>query len=188
MPFVIQKTGSCPVSRPYGVFTETGHQTGKTVGKPHGCFPSAKAAREQQKALYANVPDARHEPSTPPNLRDADKPGENCRSCTMYWQGTRDDVTANDLAWASKAGCGLCWGYGNFHIRDLQVCDSYEPETEPESNSAGTEVPMTTTALMPHTVEWRVERARALSESQRKRPETRQVHEPLELREADKDG
>lgn len=61
MPFVVQKTAQCPTSRPYGVFTETAHGSGKTTGKPHGCFPSADAAREQQKALYSNVPDARSE-------------------------------------------------------------------------------------------------------------------------------
>lgn len=191
MPFIIQKTDSCPVSKPYGVFTETGHGTGKTKGSPHGCFPSAAAAREQQKALYANVPDARHSPSDPPNLRDSENNTQSCANCTMYWKGKPKDVTANDSQWAGQSGQGLCWGYGNFHIRDQQVCDSFEPDSSqpgPEANSAGTEVPMTTTALMPHTVEWRVERARALSESQRKRPEQRQIHEPLELREADENG
>lgn len=66
------------------------------------------------------------------------------------------------------------------------------PEAKSEIETGPTEVPMSTTAspvlLTPHTIEWRRERARALSETQRKRPETRQVHEPLELREETDDG
>lgn len=172
MPFVVQKTNQCPVSRPYGVFTETGHQTGKTVGRPHGCFPSQDAAREQQKALYENIPAERAAAPLPPNLRDSTSRTDRCGLCRMYDRGE-------------------CWGYGNYDVRPTQVCDSFEPESETKSEPGSPEVHMTVTAspvLTPNTAEWRRERAAALSETQRKRPETRQVHEPLEIREASDDG
>lgn len=178
MPFVVQKTNQCPASRPYGVFTETSHGSGKTAGKPHGCFPSQAKAREQQKALYVNVPDARSDNPGPPNLRTSDSDTERCQHCKMFF--TEDDE-------------GKCWGYGNWDVQTDWVCDSFSPEDESESKAekGPTEVPMTATAspvLTPHTGEWRRERALALSESQRKRTEPRQVHAPLELREATDDG
>ncbi len=174
MPFVVQKTSRCPASKPYGVFTETAHGSGKTTGYPHGCFPTEDAAREQQKALYANVPEAKSEAPRPPNLRIAEPTGaERCGSCKMY-----DHAKS------------VCWGYGNTHVTPDEVCDAFSPEPEPDE--AKSEVPpMSTTdspVLTPHIVEWRRERAAALSETQRKRPETRQSHEALELREASGDG
>lgn len=173
MPFVVQKTGQCPASKPYGVFTETAHGSGKTRGYPHGCFATEDAAREQQKALYANVPEAKSEAPPPPNLRNAEPTAaERCGSCKMF-----------------DSEESVCWGYGNVHVQPNEVCDSYAPE--PDATEAKSEVPMSTTAssvLTPHIVEWRRERATALSETQRKRTESRQSHEPLELREASADG
>ncbi len=172
MPFVVQKTSQCPASKPYGVFTETAHGSGKTRGYPHGCFPTEDAAREQQKALYASVPEAKSEAPRPPNLREAEPTAaERCGSCHMY-----DHAKS------------VCWGFGNTTVRPNEVCDAYSPEPD----EAKSEVPpMSTTdspVLTPHIVEWRRERAAALSETQRKRPETRQSHEALELREASPDG
>lgn len=172
MPFVVQKSAQCPVSRQWGVFTETGHQTGKTVGKPHGCHTSRESGLKQAAALYVNVPDERSEVSLPPGLRNSTSKTERCGLCRMY-----DD--------------GECWGYGNIDVRPDQVCDSFEPESETKSEPGSPEVHMTLTespVLTPNTAEWREERARSISESQRKRPESRQVHEPLELREATDDG
>jgi HK97 family phage prohead protease len=83
---------------------------------------------------------------------------------------------------------GVCWGYGNVQVEPSEVCDSYSPEPAAPEAKSGSEVPMTATAIpvsAPNTLEWRRERARSLSESQRKRTETREVHVPLELREGD---
>ncbi len=166
MPFVVVKDASrCPVGRPWAVKKQGTDRT-------FGCHTTEDSAKKQQAALYSNTgSEAKSEAPPPPNLRKSTSDTERCGTCKMY-----DD--------------GECWGYGNYKVTSTQVCDSFAPDTEPEANSAGTEVHrMTTnTVPMPHTVEWRVERARALSESQRKRPETRQLHEPLELREADADG
>jgi len=177
MPFIIEKTDQCPVSKPYGVFTEVGGHGTNKKGRLHGCHPTSDAARAQQKALYANVPEAKSAAPMPPNLRTAE-PGaaERCGSCKMF-----------------DAEKSVCWGYGNTHVNPSEVCDSYAPEpAAPETNSAGTpEVFMTATAIpvsTPHTSEWRRERALALSESQRKRTETRQINAPLELRDGSDDG
>lgn len=183
MPFLVQKTGQCPASRPWGVFTETAHGSDKTVGKPHGCFPSKAAAREQQKALYTHIPAARSENPGPPRLRTSDDSDECCRLCKMFFHDGDDPK---------------CWGYGNWDVQPDWVCDSFDldpdlddSESEANSETGPPEVPMTTTAspvLTPNTVEWRRERALALSESQRKRTESRESHAPLELREATDDG
>jgi len=52
MPFVIEKRGDR-----YCVFTADAK--GDATGEPHGCHPTEEQARQQQKALYANVPEAR---------------------------------------------------------------------------------------------------------------------------------
>ncbi len=58
MPFKVFKNSTmCSVSHPYGVFTIDAN--GKAMGRPHGCHPTPEAARKQQAALFANVPDAR---------------------------------------------------------------------------------------------------------------------------------
>src|SRR5438045_3830978 len=49
MPWVIEKGHGCPPSRPFAVVN-------KSSGKREGCHPSKDAAKQQQKALYANAP------------------------------------------------------------------------------------------------------------------------------------
>ena len=84
---------------------------------------------------------------------------------------------------------GVCWGYGNANVQPDEVCDSWAPEpTESKLEVVPQEVPMTSTATPPaplatHTREWRNERAKAISDSQRRRAEQRQTNAPLELRE-----
>jgi phage head maturation protease len=51
MPFVIEHT-----EKGYCVYTQGAD--GEATGDPHGCHETYKEARQQQKALYANVPDA----------------------------------------------------------------------------------------------------------------------------------
>lgn len=46
MPYDIERTDSCPASKPFGVIGPN--------GKVHGCHPSKKAAEQQRRALYAN--------------------------------------------------------------------------------------------------------------------------------------
>lgn len=174
MPFVVQKTDQCPASRPYGVFTETAHGSGQTKGDPHGCFPTQAKAREQQKALYASVPDARDENPGPPNLDDATSDTRCCATCHMF-----DD--------------GKCWGFGDWPVEPDEVCDNYSPSeagdgSESKAETGPTEVPMTTTASPVVSEDYNRERALALSVSQRRRTETRTVHEPLEIREGTEDG
>ncbi len=172
MPFIVVKdTDACPVSRPWAVYTETGHQTGKKTGKPHGCHPTADAARQQQKALYANVDEAsRSAAPPPPNLRVAELGPERCGTCHMF------DAVTNQ-----------CWGYGNYSVEPNWVCDNFYPETEVKStgeDQMGTTVE-TTPRLepVPDSVEWRQSRAQELSDIQRKRMEPRVVSAPLELRD-----
>lgn len=53
MPYVvIEDTERCPVDKPWAV-------TNPESGRLHGCHPSKEKARQQQAALYVNVPDAR---------------------------------------------------------------------------------------------------------------------------------
>jgi len=52
MPWVVRKSKQCPASKPWGVFNQD-------TGRRAGCHPSAAKAREQQKALYKNVPESR---------------------------------------------------------------------------------------------------------------------------------
>ncbi len=118
MPFIIQRTSQCPASKPFGVFTETSHGSGVARGYPHGCFPTEDAARQQQKALYENVPEAKAELET----------------------------------------------------------------------GGGAHMSASSPVLTQQTDEWRRERAEALSATQRKRPESRQSHAPLELRDEGDDG
>jgi len=54
MPYVIKLDDRCPASKPWAVANQ---QTNDL----RGCHPTKEHAREQQKALYANVPDARPE-------------------------------------------------------------------------------------------------------------------------------
>lgn len=136
MPFIVEKTDACPASRPWGVFTETAHGSGKSQGRPHGCFATKTGARQQQKALYANVPDARSEPVPPPNLRDGSGK-KRCENCKMFWR-ENEERTA-----------GKCWGYNNFGVRTDQVCDSFDPETTESKSDPGTsEVPMDPTTIL----------------------------------------
>lgn len=51
MPYVIREDSNAPEHERYKVINQ---QTGDIRGK----FPTEKAARQQQKALYANIPDA----------------------------------------------------------------------------------------------------------------------------------
>jgi HK97 family phage prohead protease len=52
MPYTVgEDTNACPVGKPWAVKNQA-------TGKVHGCHPSKAKAMEQQKALYANVPDA----------------------------------------------------------------------------------------------------------------------------------
>lgn len=60
MPFIVLKQG-CPASRPWGVFTETAHGSGKPTGDPHGCHATEEEANAQLRALYHAVPEARKE-------------------------------------------------------------------------------------------------------------------------------
>jgi HK97 family phage prohead protease len=57
MPYAVKKdaTGHCSAGKPWAVVT----QGGENDGTIHGCFSTKAAAREQQKALYANNPDAK---------------------------------------------------------------------------------------------------------------------------------
>lgn len=59
MPFIVVKSDQCPASKPYGVFTESKQGSGEPTGSPHGCHATAAEARQQQKAMYANVPEAK---------------------------------------------------------------------------------------------------------------------------------
>ena len=60
MPWIIRRDeDQCPVSRPWAVVNQ---QTGDL----RGCHPSKHHARQQQKALYASVPDARPQRSAEP--------------------------------------------------------------------------------------------------------------------------
>lgn len=52
MPYKTGKGHGCPASKPWAVFNSD-------TGDVRGCHPSKKAARQQQKALYRNVPDAK---------------------------------------------------------------------------------------------------------------------------------
>jgi phage head maturation protease len=70
MPFVVRKDG--PEATPYCVYTEG------EGGKRHGCHATEAEARAQQRALYANVPEAR---------KDADPAP--CPECAAVKAGTR---------------------------------------------------------------------------------------------------
>ena len=59
MPWVIKRDDRCPVSKPWGVVNQQDDDL-------RGCHPTKQAAREQQKALYVNVPEARPKRSAEP--------------------------------------------------------------------------------------------------------------------------
>ena len=64
MPYIVrQDLSKCPASKPWAVCNE---QTGDL----RGCHPTKAHARLQQKALYANVPDARPQRSNPEPVDD----------------------------------------------------------------------------------------------------------------------
>jgi hypothetical protein len=68
MPFVIEHT-----DRGYCVYTQGAD--GEATGDPHGCHPTYQEARQQQKALYANVPEARKTAEKPePSRQGGDGP------------------------------------------------------------------------------------------------------------------
>jgi hypothetical protein len=52
MPWKVIKSTRCPDSKPYALVNS---ETGRLVA----CHPTAQSAREQQKALYARVPESR---------------------------------------------------------------------------------------------------------------------------------
>ena len=52
MPYIVREDSRCPAGKSWAVVNE---QT-KDL---RGCHPTKEHARQQQKALYANVPDAR---------------------------------------------------------------------------------------------------------------------------------
>ncbi len=54
-------------------------------------------------------------PKKPPHLRDAASAAKSCLNCTMYHK--------------ANGGKGKCWGYGEYGVREDQVCDSFEKET-----------------------------------------------------------
>lgn len=63
MPFVVEHrdataADACPAGRPWGVYTQP-EPGGPGSGAPHGCHASEEAAKAQQRALYANVDEAR---------------------------------------------------------------------------------------------------------------------------------
>ena len=45
----------------------------------------------------------------PPNYRRSKNPDERCGLCRMDWRS-------------------LCWGYGNYRVDAMGVCDSFEAE------------------------------------------------------------
>jgi len=61
VPYVIKRDDRCPASKPFAVVNQ---QTGDL----RGCHPTEDHARQQQKALYVNVPDARPQRSGPEPL------------------------------------------------------------------------------------------------------------------------
>jgi HK97 family phage prohead protease len=123
MPYIVVKdAAACSAQKPWAVYTETGHETGLPTGKPHGCFASKEAAREQQKALYANVPDAKEAPpAEPPGYRsDGATDTERCGNCRM---GDK----------------GVCWGYANYEINEQTGrCREWTPEKTEASRMAET--------------------------------------------------
>lgn len=52
MPWHVGTSDSCPASKPYAVVEEGS-------GAVRGCHPTRKAAIQQLRALYVNVPEAR---------------------------------------------------------------------------------------------------------------------------------
>jgi hypothetical protein len=75
---------------------------------------SQTAARKQQAALYVAVPDSKSAAPAPPNLREASTGSkERCGTCKMFDSSQQ-----------------VCWGYGNYTVLPIQVCDSFAPETE----------------------------------------------------------
>lgn len=117
--YIVIQSDACPASKPWGVFRETAHHSGKPMGNPHGCHVTQAEAIQQQKAMYVNVPNAggRSEAPEPPNLRLAADPAQCCGTCKMYFNGE-------------------CWGYGNYPVEKDQVCDSYEAEADDDDRSA----------------------------------------------------
>lgn len=74
MPYIVRRDlDKCPPSRPWSV-------TNEQTGDLRGCHPTKHHARQQQKALYANVPDARPNRSAEPE----DVTGE----ALDYWEGS----------------------------------------------------------------------------------------------------
>jgi hypothetical protein len=62
MPYVIRENDSrCPAGKPWSVVNQA-------TGDLRGCHPSKKHAREQQKALYAVVDDARPRSAEPEDV------------------------------------------------------------------------------------------------------------------------
>ena len=59
MPYIIRRDSRCPVSKPWAVVNQ---QTSDL----RGCHASKQHARQQQKALYVNVPDAHPQRSGEP--------------------------------------------------------------------------------------------------------------------------
>lgn len=60
MPWIVRRdTDKCPVSKPWAVLNQ---QTDDL----RGCHKTKKHARQQQKALYVNVPDSRPQRSAEP--------------------------------------------------------------------------------------------------------------------------
>jgi HK97 family phage prohead protease len=58
MPWTIEEGHGCPPGRPFAVIN-------KQSGKREGCHPSKDAAKQQQKALYANAPKENSMSSSP---------------------------------------------------------------------------------------------------------------------------
>lgn len=199
MPFiVVRDENACSSSKPWAVFTETGPQSGRAKGSPHGCHTSRKSALKQAAAMYVNVPEAKAAGEPPPNLRDADEDStERCATCEMFFGFTENQ------------GFGFCSGYSNVQVQPDQVCDSYSPDDAQETKSsgqqqkappyahvpdAGREEQMTATLdmvapeLIPNTREWRRSRADRLIQMERRRPDARCVTAPMELRGENEDG
>jgi hypothetical protein len=58
MPFkVFRDVAACSQSHPFAVYTVD--DQGRKQGTPHGCFTTEQAAQQQQRALFARVPEAR---------------------------------------------------------------------------------------------------------------------------------
>jgi len=100
-----------PNYRGQGIFDHLAQDI-RASGKP------IDAVRWHNRGLERHVRDWTHEagkPKKPPHLKDAKSAAKSCLNCTMYHK--------------ASGGKGKCWGYGEYDVREDQVCDSYEKET-----------------------------------------------------------